>query len=602
MARSIQKKRKAQLRRQRKRETSRRRSLSRPAMATSAKGHMRSASRWPLLECRLGRSWRDSRLAQVLVSRRGPLGIAMGFFLVDLGCLGVKDCIALADLSEKEYREFIEGASEHEPLDECDPTLAVKIVQTGVAFASELGFRPTKDYLHGREIFGDIDPGACVDEVPCGKDGKPIYVAGPHDDVRRVMRQLESRLGREGFYFVAEASELDEELQLDEDSLQGLVPLEELDDPGAPPAERLREAESVLVPEMFQYAVQQYGEDILRAAWDDFWLRPGIPIAPDDQPEYGSVFVHWFVFNWIPAGTKGAHPRWPEVPIARLFLDDRGGSLSEFQGRFLETAASRPYSLYRVKKVRWDKYVDLRDLVTRRTYRVSESLATEYLRKGDVLFTRVVPMEGAAIMVGSAPWLVPAGEEIDLNELLERLAGTDSPPEESDLPGIARELRRVFFDAIREVWSRPIPEVCNTDREPIVIARLEFDLRCPPQRAFDRLKELAPEADEDGMLEDAEFDERGSLRTVSLPWLKPGNRVHADWDKVMGHVEIDGDRLAVEVYSERRAEEIRSRFAALLGKDAVLRDTKLIPLEGAVRGRAPAFLRHGLTEPSAGRP
>jgi hypothetical protein len=52
-----------------------------------------SAGQWPLLECWLTEEWQDVRqIVQILVARRGPRDeIAVGVFLVDLGCLGLKN-------------------------------------------------------------------------------------------------------------------------------------------------------------------------------------------------------------------------------------------------------------------------------------------------------------------------------------------------------------------------------------------------------------------------------------------------------------------------------------------------------------------------------
>jgi hypothetical protein len=52
-------------------------------------------------------------------------------------------------------------------------------------------------------MFGDIDPASCPDVIEYGgEDGKPFYVAGPYDDVDRVMNQLTLKLGPHGFHFI----------------------------------------------------------------------------------------------------------------------------------------------------------------------------------------------------------------------------------------------------------------------------------------------------------------------------------------------------------------------------------------------------------------
>src|SRR5439155_9763655 len=56
----------------------------------------RRAAGWPLYECLVPRDWQtEGEIIQILVVRRSPQGeVVAGTFLVDLGCLGVKDAFA----------------------------------------------------------------------------------------------------------------------------------------------------------------------------------------------------------------------------------------------------------------------------------------------------------------------------------------------------------------------------------------------------------------------------------------------------------------------------------------------------------------------------
>ena len=63
---------------------------------------------------------------------------------------------------------------------------------TAVDFARSIGFEPPPDYVEAKPIFGDVDPNECSEKVEPGKDGKPFYVAGPHDDVEAVLDKVEA--------------------------------------------------------------------------------------------------------------------------------------------------------------------------------------------------------------------------------------------------------------------------------------------------------------------------------------------------------------------------------------------------------------------------
>ena len=108
------------------------------------------------------------------------------------------------DLKVKIYRE-------QNPV-ECSVDLGHQIIYGAIDYASELGFRPQKDFklsryvLEGRDKFGEIT------EVEFGKDGKPFYIAGPDDDVQAIMKKLEAKLGPDNFNYFFPIDEIPEEL------------------------------------------------------------------------------------------------------------------------------------------------------------------------------------------------------------------------------------------------------------------------------------------------------------------------------------------------------------------------------------------------------
>jgi hypothetical protein len=178
--------------------------VARAGSAVSAQ--MGRAARWPLRECFVNEGWDDGHnLAQVLVARSVPGRVAFALFLVDLQCLGVKNCIVQPNASEREYADFLRArAHPEQQFVPCEPPLAAAIVRKGVDYAAELGFRPHPDYRLAAPLLEGLDPGEYLDEVPCGgSDGKPLYVAGPHDDVPRIMARLRRRLGDDGLHFVS---------------------------------------------------------------------------------------------------------------------------------------------------------------------------------------------------------------------------------------------------------------------------------------------------------------------------------------------------------------------------------------------------------------
>lgn len=176
---------------------------SRSATTSEATRRIRRAGTWPLLECLITDDWRESGLATILLSRQRPNGgAAVGSFLVDTGCLGLKNAFANDNFSLPDYQRLRDKFVGNKPMSPCAPAYAAKLVNTAIAYANELGFRPPSDSAYALEIFGDINSAHCIDEIRCGgDDGRPYYVSGPDDDVEAILSQLESRLGPDGFTF-----------------------------------------------------------------------------------------------------------------------------------------------------------------------------------------------------------------------------------------------------------------------------------------------------------------------------------------------------------------------------------------------------------------
>ena len=180
---------------------------------------LRASGDWPLHECLLTKEWqKEGVMTQILVARRSPQGqIAVGLFLVDLGCLGVKSGFGRILDARREYRELRGGVKANQVMIKADVNLVAKIIREAIAYAGELGFHPDPDYRDGMLVLGDADPDACDVPIPLGgKDGKPFFIAGPYDNVDRIMATLTRKLGPDGFDFLVPVDGDEEALLLDE--------------------------------------------------------------------------------------------------------------------------------------------------------------------------------------------------------------------------------------------------------------------------------------------------------------------------------------------------------------------------------------------------
>jgi hypothetical protein len=170
---------------------------------------MRQAFNDPIYECweskQLFKQDSDVGIGSVIITRRSGNGdILTGVFLIDVYCLGIKNSFVRL-LSEEKYREMLEHMGGQEGLKFIHPSCAKKLIEQAGKYAGELGFSPDKDYRQAKKIFGDIDSAACPRSFTLGKDGKPLYVAGPYDKprfVKNVLEKLEKKCGPDGYHYV----------------------------------------------------------------------------------------------------------------------------------------------------------------------------------------------------------------------------------------------------------------------------------------------------------------------------------------------------------------------------------------------------------------
>jgi hypothetical protein len=170
---------------------------------------MQNAFNAPVYECweaeQLSDQQHEVGIGPVIITRKASNGdIVVAVFLLDMYCLGIKDCfVRLFD--EESYRSFLQKLGRENKLKNIHPTCARKFVEEAGKYAAGLGLSPHKDYRGAKKIFGDIDSAACPRSFEFGKDGMPFYFAGPYDKpkfVKNVLAKLERKCGAGGYHYV----------------------------------------------------------------------------------------------------------------------------------------------------------------------------------------------------------------------------------------------------------------------------------------------------------------------------------------------------------------------------------------------------------------
>ena len=347
---------------------------------------------------------------------------------------------------------------------------------------------------------------------------------------------------------------------------------------------QIRAAEGRLVPELLEFALKECGPELIGAALQEFFLWDGVPEDYNQTDEFSAFFVPWFVYDFVddphdPDRVANA----PHESLAALYLRRHAERLSPAERTFLESASTSPLSFYVVTRTVPGSEIALRDVLTASDVVVRERSASGMVQSGALLFTRVVTVEETSIMSGCAPLVIPPEWHLSILDFRERFAGgTGRVFTREAVRAMELDLRELYFHIEDRVWNPRPPELRNTDGDRLVLTTLTYRLRCSPAAAFDRLKPLArAAAGEVGqLLSDATLDERGELKAISIPWSKKGNRLHQEWDNTtLGTLDIDGDRLQVQVNSKRRARRIEREIAKRLDADAVLESRTADPVE-----------------------
>jgi len=131
--------------------------------------------------------------------------IALGMFLLDVFCLGVKNASGTNPVQKRSTRSASTiggGLRSSSPM---PPACLRKLVEGGVAYARELGFNPHPDYAVASQIFGELDARPAPPSSPTGRKASPSIVPGPNEtaaQAQAIVERLARRLGTEGFDYL----------------------------------------------------------------------------------------------------------------------------------------------------------------------------------------------------------------------------------------------------------------------------------------------------------------------------------------------------------------------------------------------------------------
>ena len=84
----------------------------------------------------------------------------------------------------------------------CEVSLAHELIYGSIEFARKYGFEPHRDFETASLVLDLPDLQPKKHNLEFGKDGKPFFIAGPYDNVQRIVNTLMRTAGEGNFNYL----------------------------------------------------------------------------------------------------------------------------------------------------------------------------------------------------------------------------------------------------------------------------------------------------------------------------------------------------------------------------------------------------------------
>lgn len=175
----------------------------------------------PIVKCEITEDWKDIEQGpfMAIVTRQHVNGnFTCGVYLVDIGCLGVKDSDFCFNVLKFEYDDFIEEVKGDIPFTEISYNEVHNIIYGAVGYADELGIKPHKTFDLTEYLLDEDTDDFPLIEYEFGKNGKPYLVANDRLEASRYLSILEEATGGDFEYTILDDDDDDDDEEDEDDS------------------------------------------------------------------------------------------------------------------------------------------------------------------------------------------------------------------------------------------------------------------------------------------------------------------------------------------------------------------------------------------------
>jgi hypothetical protein len=327
---------------------------------------------------------------------------------------------------------------------------------------------------------------------------------------------------------------------------------------------------------------ETYGPATVPEAWEEFlvWPDGDLPHLTQDSPHIG-LFMSWLFHAWAPdphqtlVYEEALHDRVP----TQAFLELHRKRLDPLIRRYLEACLGTPFSFHEILRCEPGQGFTAQDVFTGQEWEVRERGASQTLQPHDIIFGQLVPIDGIVMLESCSPFgLTPACKLpiLDMRDVIRKRARRIKT---NHLRDYDIELRQLYLSLTNRFLQPSLPELQNTDGEPLAPQRVLFEIDSP-EGAFEALKHLARWESKADLASAIERDRAGNMRRAEIPWLKKRNaRQKSPKNTVLGFIRIEGKHLTCEVNSVKRARKVRTLIESALGEHARYRATEIQSIE-----------------------
>lgn len=335
---------------------------------------------------------------------------------------------------------------------------------------------------------------------------------------------------------------------------------------------------SVVDKHLLPYIFDILPPEIFKTALEDFFPKT-LPEELDEEHFLSQFGMPWILFNWIAEEPFDNIDFDATQTIAMNYYQRYQQKLNNKEKLFIQAMNSTHYSFYSILDVEPEKTITIKDLLLDTVRTIKEKQGTHYLKKGDIVFSRVLEIEDQSIFVGMAPMVIPAKGHIELVEFKNWLIAENDNNAITEF-SLSRELDwdilNYFFEIVDALYHPKMPTLLNTDGDLLVFSKSQFKLEMPIEEALRRLLPMTLSKDYDEFFDTAQKSKNGQITRIKFPWLKKGNKKHKNWENtVLGQIIIEKNKLILETNSEKRTEKGKNLLLKYLGNNIQFQNTLL---------------------------